>query len=156
MISRNIGRDSIIDSYIQSTVTGLTNRLTMESVVLANNQHGHVGSCGTVRLSNTNNQSRVILRHVTMADNRMDGGAVSRGTAARVETAATTQVSVYSSIIEPRVGNSVGHGQPTQHRAVRLRDGARPLSAVGHTILQIGLPYRFVHRASYDLSPSGW
>ncbi|MBK8286770.1 MAG: hypothetical protein IPK97_18945 [Ahniella sp.] len=156
LISRNIGRDSIIDSFIQSVTSGLTNRLTMESVVLADNQcTASSGSCGTIRVSNTNNQSRVILRHVTMADNRMDGGSVSRAELQLgAESAATTQVSVYSSIIEPRVGNSMAAGNQPNIVLYDCVMAPGPFPPSATRSLQMGLPYRFVYRAGYDYRPA--
>lgn len=156
LIARNTSRDAIIDSFIQSVVSNQTNRLTLESVVIADNQCTATnGACGTIRISNTNNQSRVILRHVTMADNRMDGGSVSRAELQLgAETAASTQVSVFSSIIEPRTGNSMAAGNQPNLVAYDCVLGPGPFPPTATRPLQLGTPYRFVQRTALDYRPA--
>lgn len=155
-IARNISRDSIIDSYIQSAATGLTNRVDLESTILVDNQcTATSGACATLRLFNQNNQSRVVLRHVTFADNRMDGGAVSRAEiSVGSETSASTQVSVYSSVIEPRAGNGMVSGNQPGLVYFDCVMGPGPFPPSATRSLQFGTPYRFVMRSALDYRPA--
>jgi len=155
-IARNISRDSIIDSYIQSVVTGLTNRVDIESSILVDNQCTATnGACSTLKLSNQNNQSRVVMRHVTFADNRMDGGSVLRAEiGVGTETTASTQVSVYSSVIEPRAGNGMVSGNQPGLVYFDCVMGPGPFPPSATRSLQFGTPYRFVMRSALDYRPS--
>lgn len=156
LIAENSARSSIIDSYVLSTSSGLTNRLTLESsAIVQNDCFASTGSCSTININNTNNQSRVVLRHLTIADNRMLGGAVARAEIGLgAETAASTQVSVYSSVIEPMIGNSMVNGNQPGLVVMDCVMGPGPFSANSTRALPLGLPYRFVQRAAFDYRPA--
>lgn len=151
LIGQNMGRDSIVDSYIQSTQSGRTNRLTIETSVLADNDcTATSGSCQTINISNTNSSSIVNLRQVTIADNRMQSGATSRSEInIGAATAPSTSVSIYSSIIEPRPGNNMVNGnQPgLVYFDCAMAPGPFPNAT---RALQRATPYVFAARISHD------
>lgn len=155
-ISGNVGRDNIVDSYIQSVASGLINRLTIESSLLVSNDcTATSGSCSTLRLSNTNNQSRAILRHVVFADNRMSNGAVARAEiSVGAETEPATQVGVFSSIIEPRPGNGMVDGNQPAIVRMDCVMGPGPFFATATRPLNVGTPYRFISRSQFDYRPA--
>lgn len=155
-ISGNTARDNIIDSYTQSFVSNLTNRLTIESsLIVSNDCTATSGSCATLRLSNTNNQSRTVLRHVVFADNRMTGGAVARAEISiGAELEPATQVNVYSSIIEPQPGNGMVDGNQPSGVRMDCVLGPGPFFATATRALQGSGPYRFINRSQFDYRPA--
>lgn len=151
LIARNSARDSIVDSYIQSVQTGLVNRLTLEATVIADNDcTATSGICRTIGISNFNNRSIVNLRHVTMADNRMQSGASLRAEIdVGTETPASASVSVHSSIIEPMSGNAMVNGNQPALVYSDCSMGPGPFPNATRP-LQRTPPYAFVARAVHD------
>ena len=150
-ISGNIARDSTFDSYTQSTLSGLNNRLTIEASVIAGNTCTQaVGTCHTISMTQTNNHSELTLRHVTMADN----AALNNGFSAEISTHPSnpgdTNVSILSSIIEPGAGMDVFSANSVSIFSNDCLMAPGPLPATSTRSLQRAAPYRFVARAARD------
>jgi hypothetical protein len=151
LVSENVARDSTLDSYTQSVLSNLNNRLVIEASVIAGNTCTQsVGACRTISSSLQNNHGVLVLRHVTMVDNAAPNNGFSAEISVHPSNIGDVEVRILSSIIEPGAGmGMVSANNP----AIFVNDclmAPGPFPPTSTRSLQRARPYRYAARASRD------
>lgn len=146
------GGGAAIHSGSIGPVSGIMNRIWLDSAVIAGNQCINPSAhspCATLSLGAGPNQ--VHLQHVTMADNTLAATAAAGGPWEIYNGPTTMPLVLRSSIIEPRPGVQVLFAvNPIDADCVK----APAFTGSGTRALTQPAPYAFISRAHYDYRPA--